>query len=80
MPIDHEFQAQNNSYTETFNSNSDGSESLYQKIISPKMFDRKAIWLKHHLTEHCLTECHLTGSTFDRKKLFGPKQIYQKII
>jgi hypothetical protein len=43
-----------------------GSESLYRKIISPKMFYRKAIWPKHHLTEHRLTECHLTERSFDR--------------
>jgi hypothetical protein len=51
-----------------------GSGSLYRKIISPKIFDRKAIRLKHHLTEYRLTECHLTESTFDRKKSFGRKQ------
>jgi hypothetical protein len=34
-----------------------GSGSLHRKIISPKIFDRKAIWPKHLLTEHRLTEC-----------------------
>jgi hypothetical protein len=45
--------------------NSTGSESLYRKIILPKFFDRKAIWPNHHLTEHRLTECYLTESSFD---------------
>jgi hypothetical protein len=42
------------------------SGSLYRKIISPKVFDQKAISPKHHLTEHRLTECYLIESTFDR--------------
>jgi hypothetical protein len=49
---------------------SDGSGSLNRKIVSPKIFHRKAIWPKHHMTDHrlteChLTECHLTESSFD---------------
>jgi hypothetical protein len=36
-----------------------GSGSLYRKIISLKIFDRKAIWPIHDLTEHRLTESSL---------------------
>jgi hypothetical protein len=46
---------------------------------------------KDHLTEHRLTECHLTESTFDRnavlpkvhyteKSLLAENKIYQKVV
>jgi hypothetical protein len=44
------------------------SGSLYRKIISPKIFDRKANWPEHHLTEHRLTE----------KSHLAENKIYQK--
>jgi hypothetical protein len=49
-------------------SSSDDSNNFFFRLveISPKIFDRKTIWPKHHLTEHRLTDCHLTESSFDR--------------
>jgi hypothetical protein len=63
----------------------DGSGSLYRKSISPIIFDRKAIWPKHHLTEHHFwpnaiwPKVHLTESPFNRKpfdrKFILPKEV-----
>jgi hypothetical protein len=42
-------------------------------------FDRKAIWPKHFLTEHRLTECHFTESSFDRIAV-KPTPVDRKVI
>jgi hypothetical protein len=64
------------------------SGSLYRKIISPKMFDRKVIWSKVHMTESFFQKMviwpkgHLADSSFDRmffrKMVIRPKKFLIK--